>query len=137
MSLAETQEIMAVLQEIMAMLEGAGVKVDEVTEKVTGKTREGGVSGGSDDNLSMRREMRVMNMYMVAMQRFTGSDTLSQIANKIQSVTAATMRLMMFLRNVQLIQTAISLGKAVTPLGWLELGANAVGLGMSLTTLGQ
>ena len=132
MSLVETQEIMATMKEILALLDASEVKVKDVTEKVTGKS-----GGGVGEELSLRREMHIMNMYMVAMQRFSGSDNISQIVNKIQSVTMAAIRLQMLLRSIQVIQTALAASLAVTPWGWAMLGANAIGLGMSLSTLGQ
>lgn len=140
MSLSETQELLSVLQEIMAILDRADLKVDKISTAVTGKSSSGkSVRGYSyfGDQLSLRREMYTMNMYMIAMQRFTGNDTVSQIVNKIQSATAAAMRLRMLLLSIQTIQTAMAMGNALTPWGIAMLGANAVGLGLSLATLGQ
>jgi hypothetical protein len=132
MSLVETQELMATMREIISLLDAAEVKTGKVKSDITG---EGGVAGAS--GMSLRREMHVMSMYMTAIQRFSGSDTLSQIANKIQDVSAAAMRFQMLLISIQTINTALSVGMAVTPWGWAALGANAIGLGISLSTLGQ
>jgi hypothetical protein len=125
MSLIETQELMATMREIIALLDGAEVKVKDIETKVGG---EGGDGGG----LSLRREFHIMNMYMMALQRFSGDDTLSAIANKIQSITAALMRLRMLMFAIE-EAAAGSLG----PLGWAYAGANAIGFGLSLATLGQ
>jgi hypothetical protein len=130
MSLVETQELMATMREIISLLDAAEVKTGKVKADVIG---EEGAAGG----MSIRREMHVMSMYLTAIQRFSGSDTLSQIANKIQDVSAAAMRLQMLLNSIQFINTALSASMAVTPWGWAALGANAIGLGMSLATLGQ
>jgi hypothetical protein len=134
LSLGDTQEIMATMQEIIALLDGAEVKVKDLKQDVEGTGGEGG--------LSLRREMRIMNMYMIALQRFTGNDTLSQILNKIQGISAAALRLQMLLNNIQRIQVIMAGAKVVGSMGmnpwaWAELGANAVGLGLSLGTLGQ
>jgi hypothetical protein len=131
MSLVETQELMATMREIISLLDAAEVKTGKVKSDITG---EGGAAAGG---MSMRREMHVMSMYLTAIQRFSGSDTLSQIANKIQDVSAAAMRFQMLLISIQTINAALSASMAVTPWGWAALGANAIGLGMSLATLGQ
>jgi hypothetical protein len=128
MSLVETQELMATMREIISLLDAAEVKTGKVKSDITG-----GAAGG----MSMRSEMHVMSMYLTAIQRFSGSDTLSQIANKIQDVSAAAMRFQMLLISIQTINAALSASMAVTPWGWAALGANAIGLGMSLATLGQ
>jgi hypothetical protein len=136
MSLGDTQEIMATMQEIIALLDATEVKVKDIKAEV------GGSEDGGEGDLSLRRELRIMNMYMIAIQRFSGSDDLSQIFNKIQSVSAAALRLQMLLSNIQKVQAAMAAAKIVgsgglNPWAWAELGANAVGLGMSLSTLGQ
>jgi hypothetical protein len=144
MSLSETQELLSVLQEIMAILDQADLKVNKISKAVTGN--EPGVTGSSargyTTDYSLRREMRIMNMYMIAMQRFTGSDTVSQMVNKIQSITMAVLRLQMLLNNIQRVRAIMAGAQVVgsagmNPFAWLELGANAIGFGMSLSTLGQ
>jgi hypothetical protein len=138
MSLAETQQIVADLQEIMQMLNTAETKVDDVTEKVTGKSSKNSRGYSfTEDKVSLRREMYTMNMYMVAIQRMTGSDEISGMINKIQSAIATAMRLRMLLLSIQTIQTAMAMGNALTPWGIAMVGANAIGLGISLSTLGQ
>ena len=137
MSLSETQEILSVLQEIMAILERADLKIDETTEKVSGKSSTRGYSYFGDEPGSLRRGMRDLNYYTIAIQEFTGTDTLSQIANRLQTAAQIAIRFKMLLQSIQVIQMAQKMGNAFSPWGAVDLGANAIGFGLSLTTLGQ
>lgn len=132
MSFAEQQEIMDTMRELIALLEVAETKVGKIDDAITG-------SGGGP---SLRKEMRVMNMYMIALQKWSGSDTLSNAVNKIQDFIRIILRVQMLLISIQKIQTIMAAAKVagsagLNPFAWLELGANAIGLGMSVATLGQ
>ena len=124
MSLAETQEIMGLLQQIMAMLDGVDLKTEKVTRNIGFNASSGGTS-------SLRRELHVLNMYTIALQKWSGNDTLAGIMNGIQEIIQVTTRLYM----LALAINALAAGP--TPFGLLYLGANAIGFAVTLNTLGQ
>jgi hypothetical protein len=128
MSLAETQEILSVLQEIIGMLEDAGYKVDKVKSEVTGESSNGvSISSGH----SLRSELRIMNGYMIAIQRWAGNDTLTATINKVQEANAAIIRGYMLLSTLNDIMMASTLN----PFAIAYAGAHALGFGISIQNL--
>ena len=115
---------MSDLQEIMQLLDGAQLKTDKVSSSI------GYSSSGSKGN-SLRRELSVLNMYTVALERWSGNDTLSGLMNEVQKVQRVILRMYMLTMAVQ------ALAAGPTPFGLLYLGSQVLGLGMTLSTLGQ
>ena len=120
-----TYQILMKVDELLAEIE---LKITNITAKVVGGDTAGATAGVG----SLRKDFRALNMYMIAIQQFTGSDTLSQIGNKIQQTTASVMRLYMLMNAL-----SIAMAGTMGPLGWVYAGANVIGFGMSLQTLGQ
>jgi hypothetical protein len=124
MSLAETQQIMSMLQEIMQLLNGAEIKTSTLSKNI-------GYSSGGGGGMSLRRELRLINMYTVAVEKWSGSGTLAGVMNGIQQAEAAALRFYM------LILAINALAAGPTPFGALYTGAMAIGFAISLQTLGQ
>jgi hypothetical protein len=116
--LSQIQEVYSVLQEIDRLLADIELKVQNLSGQ--------GSSAASSSIPELRKELRVINMYTVALERWAGSDTITGIMNKIQSVQAAIIRMYMLINTLSTIQN-IGMG----PLGWAMLGANAIGFAIS------
>lgn len=124
MSLAETQQIMSMLQEIMQLLNNADVKTTTITKKI-------GFNPSGSSSMSLRRELHVLNMYTTAIERWSGNGTLTEILNEIQTAEAAALRFYMLMMAINALSTGI------TPFGLAYAGAQLIGFGITLQTLGQ
>ena len=107
------------LQEIQQVLNGINV----TTEKVTAQTPK-----LTEHEMSLRKEIRTLNLLMMTFERFAGDDRLSGIINKIQQVMQVVMRLRL---------TILALAAASGPWGWLYAGANVLATGIAIGNLGQ
>ena len=121
MSFSDINEAVSLMREIIALLDGAETKVGKVKEDVTG-------DGGGP---SLRQEFRVMNMYMSAIQQWSGSDTLAQVGNKIQQTSAAVLRFYMLMEALSAVMAATSLN----PFMIAYAGAHALGFAISVQNL--
>lgn len=131
--MSEAQQIQSTLEQIDKLL----IDIELRINNITGQKGGGGTSGGVGVDPSLRKEIHTVMIYLTAIQRFSGSDNVSDVINKLQEAAAAALRLQMLLMSIQTINAALALGQAVTPWGWAALGANAIGFGVSLSSLGQ
>lgn len=131
--MSEAQQIQGTLEQIDKLL----IDIELRINNITGQKGGGGSSGGVGVDPSLRKEIHTVMVYLTAIERFSGSDNISDVINKLQQAAAVAVRLQMLLISIQTINAAIAVGQAVTPWGWAALGANAVGVGISLGSLGQ
>jgi len=131
-SMSSPQDVFATLQQIDRLL-------SDIELKITRLSTEGGGKGKSASVMSIRRELHSINMYLIAIERWSGSDTLSGIMNRIQSASQFAIRLQMLLSTVFALEAAVNAGMG--PLCWLNLGAQGLGFAISAqnmyTTWGQ
>jgi hypothetical protein len=126
MSLAETQELMTTMQEIIRLLDGAEVKVAKIQETV------GGDRGTRD--LSLRSQLRILNVMSTLISDMSGGNKdINYLQSKINQTSMAFMRLYMLAITIQELQAGIIGG----PLGIAYGVANLIGFGIALNTLGQ
>jgi hypothetical protein len=84
-------------------------------------------------SLSLRKEMRMINIALVALQKFSGGNKdIDAIVNKVQNLMMLLMRARMLMMALQVAEAG-----ALGPMGWVYAGFSAAGFGMALTTLGQ
>jgi hypothetical protein len=130
--MSSPQDVYTTLQQIDRLL-------SDIELKITKLSSEGGSKGASASVMSIRKELHSINMYLVAIERWSGSDTLSGIMNRIQSASQFAIRLQMLLSTVFALEAAVNAGMG--PLGWLNLGAQGLGFAISAqnmyTTWGQ
>lgn len=120
MSLAETQQIMSMLQEIMQMMNGIDVKTKQVVAE-TPKVQA--------HELSLQKQVRTLNIMMMVVENMTGDKNIDALINKVQQFIMLLMRLRMVMLAVE---------AASGPWGWVYAGANIAAFGVtSLNTLGQ
>ena len=123
MSLSEVAQIYEYLVRIDQLLSGMTVKTETINKNIGMST-----SGGDS---SLRRELHVINSYLVAAERWSGSDTLSNMINKVQEMQAMMWRLYIL---INAVNAAMAAG---TPLGWLYVGTTAIGFVISAQNLVQ
>jgi hypothetical protein len=116
--LSQIQQVYSVLQEIDRLLADIELKVQNLSGQ--------GAGAVSASIPSLRKELHVISMYTVALERWAGSSTIAGIMNKIQSVQAAILRMYMLINTLETIAN-IGMG----PLGWAMLGANVLGFAIA------
>jgi hypothetical protein len=126
--MSDVQGTYATLMEVDKLLADIELRIEKIT---SGIGAESGGSGGSG-SLSLRKELMIINTSIMAIQKFTGNDTLAAVGNRIQEVTAVAMRLFVVLKAIEIAEAG-TLG----PLGWAYAGAQGLGLAMTLSNLGQ
>jgi hypothetical protein len=125
MSLYETQELMATMQEIIALLDGAETRVAKINSEI-------GDSGTRD--ISLRSQLRIVNVMSTAISDMTGGNkNINYLQTKISEVSMSMMRLYMLMTAIYEIQAGVIGG----PWGIAYGVANLIGFGISLNTLGQ
>jgi hypothetical protein len=85
-------------------------------------------------SLGLRKELHMIEISLSAIQKVggTGNETLDEMIKKGQEMLMIYMRLHMLMWALSEAEAGV-----FGPIGWLYAGANAVGFGMALTTLGQ
>ena len=123
MSLAETQQILADLQEIMALLNGVEVKSTKVVEN----TPQIQASG-----LSLRQNIRTLNEMLLLVQVATGNKNIDRAIQKTNQLT-------MILYRAYILANLVASAEFATmgPLGWAYAGAHIASIGLSINMLGQ
>lgn len=123
MSLAETQQIMRDLQEIMQLLNGITTKSEKVVADAP-KIK--------DAELSLRQQVRTIDIMLMTLSAATGDKTIDGATRKIQQFIMLLMRARMLM---------LALGMAMNPAsgfgGLAYFGANMLSIGMTVNTLGQ
>lgn len=109
------------------MLDGADIKIEKINKDIG---YESSSSGGAREG-SLRKELRVINMYTIAMERWSGSDTVATAINNLQKLEAAMLRAYMLAMAIN----AFTAGP--TLFGALYVGANVIGAAITLQNLGQ
>lgn len=114
MSLAETQQIMVMLQEIMQILNNVQAKTRNVVED-TPKVKE--------HEISLRKQVHTLNMMIALLGTFSGDKTISGASRKIQQLMMSAFRLYMLF---------MALDAMAGPWGLAYALGNAAATGMTL-----
>jgi hypothetical protein len=108
--------------------------VTEMRQEITAVTRD--VDNlkvkSTEASLSLRQQIHTLNEMLMLIEITAGDKNIDRAIQKVQQFMMVLMRLRMLLFAIQEAEAG-TLG----PLGWLYAGANAVGFGISLNTLGQ
>jgi hypothetical protein len=105
------------ISEMRSQIEGLNGQVEELETK----------------SLSVRKEMKMIHIGLMALQKFSGGNKdIDAIVSKIQNLMMLIMRARMLIMALQVAEAG-----ALGPMGWVYAGFNAAGFGMALTTLGQ
>lgn len=123
MSLSEVAQLYEYLVRIDQLLSGMTVKTETINKNIGAST-----SGGQS---SLRSEMHLINMYLIAIEHWSGSGTLADTINRIQQSTAAAMRFYMVLMAIN------ALLESNTPIGWIKLGGQIIGFAIATQNLVQ
>ena len=114
MSIAQAQEILVLLNEVNAALQN----IDTVSTKIqedAPKLKEA--------ELSLRQDIRMLNLLMITIQRFSGDSTLSGFLNSAQRIMGVVVRINMMFN---------ALAVASGPWGWIYAAANITATGMMM-----
>ena len=119
MSVAQAQQLVGMLNEIMTYFQG----IDNLSTKIQADTPK-----IQESDVSLRRQVKTLNLMMADFQYFTGNDTLDAGVDKMQQMLMIGMRL-------YLLFDAINM--AAGPWGWAYAVANGVAVGISISNIGQ
>jgi hypothetical protein len=133
--MSDVQQVYSTLLEIDKLLDGIEVKIETINGQVSGSSAGsgGGVSDGGGNELSMRQQIRTLNMMGMILEQMTGDKNVNKAVQKFSQLMMVLMRLRMLLFVVSELEAGVLGG----PWGWMYAIANAVGFGVSLQTLGQ
>ena len=119
--MSSAQDVYNTLMQIDKLLADIELKIDKLSS--------GGGGGGGASVMSVRRELHIVNMYLISLERWSGNDTLAGIVNRIQSAAQLALRFQMLLNAIIALEAVANAGAG--PLGWLNLGAQGLGFAIS------
>lgn len=108
------------------------LRINKITSQVGGAG--GGAAGAGKEAASLRQELHILNGYMIAIQKWSGNDTLAGAINKVQEINA------MILRGYMLLEVFNDLYYASTlnPFLVAYAGVHAIGFAISVqNVIGQ
>ena len=117
--MSDIQEVYSTLTEIDRLLGDIELKINNISDKTVGGS--GGGGGGAGGDLTLRQQVRTLNMMMYIVEQMTGSKDLNKGIRLGQQFIMVLMRIRMTLLVVQSLEAG-TLG----PIGWLYAGANAL-----------
>jgi hypothetical protein len=140
MSYTSAQEALAVMHEIIELLDGAELKITSISQKVGVSGESGGGSEGEERNLSggisLRTQLRDVHLLLLGINQATGSSTLAQGIRIVQATGVAVMRLK---KMYELLSDAETIAEIATgnPMAIFNVIAHGVGTGISISNAVQ
>lgn len=125
MSLQETAQIYEYLVRIDQLLSGMTVKTETINRNI------GAAPSSSGGESSLRRELRIVNLYLVAIQNWSGDSNAAGFLNTIRQTEAAVLRLVMA------INAANTFLSSPTIFGALYTGAMSIGFLVTMQNMGD